>query len=556
MPARQSDIGIAAALDEVFAPWNRGDAPGLAVGVAHRGEVVYRRGFGLASVEAGVANHSTMRMRIGSTTKQFTALAAMLLAEDGRLDVDADIRDVLPELPEFGRTITPRHLMRHTAGLRCHVDLWMLTSGTAAYLPDGEPFDQLKRIRSLNFAPGERMIYCNGGYVLLSHIVERVAGRPLDEVLADRIFRPLGMDDTELMRRDGDIVPRNAILHVKLPTGRFVRGQMMVPLAGDGGIVSTVDDMLIWLRHLGAPVIGTAATWAAMRERPAFTDGALGDYGLGLISRRYRGVTTLGHAGAVIGGMSELIAVPEHDLDITILANRSDANVAVLARKVIDAVLADVLEPPPARPSAEQFVGFAGTYHQPGGGQVFRLGTEGDVPVAEYVGVKTPLAIGMGGELMCSSSTADILFRAGEQGPGGVATLDVIECGIVQPFRRLDAPPDATAAGAPAIAGAYRNDEVPIEADIVVAGGSVTLALQGQYGRVRYVLTPLAVDLWSVAYTDGALPYRHVLEVERRDGRVTAVHLSSARTRRLALARVDPATPTPLRPGGAVDATT
>ncbi|WP_051278044.1 serine hydrolase domain-containing protein [Solimonas flava] len=527
---------LQARLDELFAPQNRGDAPGLTVAVARQGRMLYRRGFGLASIEHGVANRPATRMRIGSTTKQFTCLSVLLLAEEGRLDLDADVRAVLPEMPRFTAPLTARQLMQHSSGLRCHLDLWMLATGSKARLPDGEPYAQLLRLRELNFAPGERMIYCNGGYVVLAQLIERLSGLSLGAFFERRIFKPLRMLDTELLPRDGQLLPGCAGLHVRAGDG-YVRGQIPLPMSGDGGLVSTVDDLLIWLRHMDAPVIGSARSWAAMRAPTRFTGGTEGDYGLGLIRRPYRGVTLLGHAGAVIGGLAECVKVPEHGLDIALLANRSDVPTAELVKRIVDLVLGERLAPPPPRATVAGSAAFEGLYCHAYSGQLLGVVASGEHLAADFAGLKLPLWQ-RGDDLVAAGSVGDVVFRRPAGAADAPGDLDVIECGIAQRFRRLGAAPDALSAGAAALAGRYRSAELPAEAEIFEVDGRWLLGVQARHGRTLYAMTPLDVDLWSIALADGSLPYRQLLTVARDGAQVSGLQLSSLRTRRLAFARV------------------
>ena len=173
---------IAEQLDALFAPWNRTDEPGMVVGVVKDGALLYRRGFGMASLEHGAANTPATRMRIGSITKHFTCLLALLLAEEGELDLDQPIRTYIPELTGPGGDPTLRQLMQHRGGSRCYLDLSFIGHGMSTP-PVGHALEILVRQKSRNFAPGEAMIYNNGGYHLVSIAIERVGGAPFEALL-------------------------------------------------------------------------------------------------------------------------------------------------------------------------------------------------------------------------------------------------------------------------------------------------------------------------------------------------------------------------------------
>jgi D-aminopeptidase len=182
-----------AAIDALVAPLNRSDAPGLVLGIARHGRLLYRRAVGMASLEMGVALTPTTRMRIASTSKHFTAMAVLLLAEDGLLDVEDAVQKYLPELPQLSANgPTLRHLLTHTSGWRGHDELWAIAHGLTFTLP-GPGLPAMARQSELNFEPGTHMVYSNGGYFLLAKIVERVSGQSFNDFLKARLFGPLGM---------------------------------------------------------------------------------------------------------------------------------------------------------------------------------------------------------------------------------------------------------------------------------------------------------------------------------------------------------------------------
>ena len=191
-----AEAAALAAIDALVAPFNRGDAPGMVIGIARNGRLLYRRAVGMASLEMGVANTPTTRMRIASTSKHFTALAVLLLAEDGLLDVEDPVQKHLPEMPALSANgPTLRHLLAHTSGWRGHDELWAIAHGLTFTEP-GPGLPAMARQSELNFEPGTQMVYSNGGYHLLAKIVERVSGQSFNDFLKARIFGPLNMPDT------------------------------------------------------------------------------------------------------------------------------------------------------------------------------------------------------------------------------------------------------------------------------------------------------------------------------------------------------------------------
>lgn len=286
------------ALIALFGPFNRSDAPGVVVGVAIDGKVVLRRAFGMANVELGIALDARTRLRIGSTTKHMACLAALLLQEAGALDIDAPVRRYLPELTGVAGEPTLRSLMNHTSGQRCALDISLLTNGLA--VPQaGYLLDIQRRQTHVNFPAGERMMYCNGGYHLVSLAIERASGQSFGSLLASEIFEPLGMSDTFCLSDDFQIRNRMAACHVKRSDGAYERG--LFPsreILGEGCVVSCVDDMLRWCAHLRAEKsVGSRATWDAMFSSPTFSSGLRSDYMMGLKRTHYRGCELIHHAG-------------------------------------------------------------------------------------------------------------------------------------------------------------------------------------------------------------------------------------------------------------------
>ncbi|MDR3511824.1 MAG: serine hydrolase [Caulobacteraceae bacterium] len=521
---------LARRLEPIFAPYDTPGAPGVTVGVRLGGET-FRRGYGLQSLESGLVNRPDVRVRIGSTTKPFTCLALMLLAEAGAVDLDADVRRWLPELSAGIEPVTARRLMNHTAGVRCHMDLWSLTTGMSARWPDSEPFDLMTRLTSRNFRPGTRVVYSNGGYVLLSRLAERVSGTPFDHLLRERIFIPCGLHDTELLRRDGDLRPRMAGLHVPSGDG-WRRGCLSIPLEGEGGLISTVDDLLDWAGQLSAPRVGSPALWRAMSARTpleASTPGAegLSDYGLGLIMRRHRGLDTLGHAGAVLGARCELLTVPDHDLDLVILANRSDIGLRDLAHRVVDALLGPVIEPPPVRASAADVAPYEGVYVDASTGQFLSLSGEAGGAVVDFGSAKAPLTLGENG-LAFAGALGDMAFRLPEVDGGAGAGLTVVECGVARAFQRLT--PLAATSWPPA--GRYGADDLPAEAVLDVAEDGARLTVQTPFGRVEYRVSPLSQGRWRIEEEKDGAGGWSLLELGQAHGR-PVLWLSTLRTWRL-----------------------
>lgn len=522
------------AIDALIEPWNRSDAPGLVIGVAREGRFRYRRALGLASIESGLANSLTTRMRIGSLSKHFTSLAVLMLAEDGRLDIDGAVRDHIPELPARPEEPTLRQLMAHSGGYRCYLDLSLLTNGLAV-LPEDAPLDYLARQTSANFRAGERMIYCNSGYHLLTLVVERVSGMSFEAFLADRIFAPLGMTDTALLRSDMDLMPGVASLHVANERG-FRRGLFPAPILGEGGLVSTVDDMLRWLGHLRRPDrVGSSSIWRDLLEHSRFSNGTRGQYCLGLTRSTFRGVEVIQHPGGVIGGSAHMLSVPDHGLDLIIMTNRSDINPIELGEKILELLLEGALEPAPAALSAANHGVLIGRYHSQGTGQIYEFADQAGKLTMTMSGSNVlPLVADESGHLVTPRSDAWKVIVPEHKADEPLSLIDIVECGYAESYQRLPAPDTAIAA---ALIGSYYGVDADAAAEILRAGTELFLEIHGRYGRSRFKLEPLGGVLFGYAPADSGTMAAGVLSADEEAGTVSGFCLNSYALRGLPFVR-------------------
>jgi D-aminopeptidase len=546
-----------AAIDALLQPLNRSDAPGLVIGVNQHGRSIYRRGFGMASLELGVTNTPRTRMRLASTSKHFTALAIMLLAEDGKLQIDDPVQKYLPELPSLSHCgPTLRQLMTHTSGWRGHDELWPMANGFALQ-PPGSSLAMMARQSELNFEPGTRMIYSNGGYHLLALIIERLSGLSFAEFLRTRLFEPLGMHDSESVPSLLDVREGLAGLYMPVlgaPAGaraQWTRALYPTEFEGSGSLVSTVDDMLRWLAHLRSEqkTVGSAQSWAQMLTPHTLASGEVLPYGFGLIRHAYRGVEVIHHNGAILGGGSQMLTVPAHGLDITIMSNGCAAVPAAIALKLIDLLLADQL-PETAdavvpRVAAGDFPGLLGkSYHDPESGRLMRF-----AEVAGFLGLSlhgyhvAPLRMRGDtvwlGVLDMATSSFEVEL-AGVDPAQAPTTLAVREGGQVQRFQRLpdNAPIAATLASQ--LGGSYRSADLDAGAQIALDGDMLSLTIQGSHGQLVSRLQPVSNDVLLIIPTDpllAALANSNVLNLDRQGGQVVGLRIDSVRSRHIRFTR-------------------
>lgn len=509
----------AKAVDAVFAAFDNVREPGCSVGIAVDGVPVYRRGFGLASLELPVALTPSIRVRIGSTTKHFACLAFMLLVEEGKASPSDPVRKHMPELSSVADGITMAQLMQHVSGLRCALDLNLQFGGLGRTIPTEEGLALMAAQDSVNFAPGENWSYNNGGYALLSEVVDRLSGKKLAEFLDERIFKPVGMHDTMLRRFDTDLQPNCASLHLPTLTGGWNRGVFPAEVGGEGGMISTVDDMLRWLKHMDAPVVGSKATWDEMRKSAVLKNGHETGYGYGLITSTYRGTRVLHHAGGVIGGASQMLKALDHGLDIIILGNRPIDSMG-LAERVLDAVLPDLEK---AREKPAKAV--SGTWINRKTGQVVQLIDKDGEQLLDAATMPLPTLANEDGSISSIMSLFDLRVRPLDDG-----TLETTEYGHTAKLEKLEGKDGDADAPTGAFASPASQLQVTIERD----GDDVFMGSKTRYGSSRFQLTRLGNQVWKATNITGMPNLGGTLEFDS-DG--NSFLFTSGRTHRLKFVR-------------------
>ena len=347
LPAHSSD-DVRQQVDAVFERYDKPDWPGCALGVIRNGELIYDRGYGMANLEYGIPISSESIFRIGSTSKQFTAFSVLLLEEQGKLSLDDDIRTFLPELPDYGTPITIRHLIHHTSGLRDYLDLMDLTGRSDDdFYRDEDVINILARQKALNFLPGKEYLYSNSGYFLLSQIVRRVTGQTLRQFAAENIFRPLEMENTHYHSDHTHIVKNRASGYAPRKTGGFRISMTTLDIIGDGGVYTSVSDLLLWDRNFYQNKLGQSgqALIKRMIAPGVLNNGKKLDYAFGLTVSSYRGQPTVRHGGGFVGYRAEMLRFPEQEFTVICLCNVSSAKPTQLAREVADIYLGNKLQP-------------------------------------------------------------------------------------------------------------------------------------------------------------------------------------------------------------------
>jgi CubicO group peptidase (beta-lactamase class C family) len=339
-------------IDELFAAIKSANEPGAAVLVLKNGNVAFQRGYGVTDLKTMHRIDPHTNFRLASVTKQFTAMAVMLLVHDGKLHYDTRLADLFPEFPEYGKGIRIRDLLNHTSGLQDYENLMpkYKAKTPAEQIPqiqDAEVFELMKGQKATKFAPGTRWDYSNSGYVALGVIVEKVSGKPFGDFLRERIFLPLKMNQSIAYHKSRNLVPNRAFGHSR-QAGAWRQTDQSPTSAtlGDGGVYSSLADLARWDRALRehallsetemTPAITPARVPNGSAVEP---DGSPAAYGFGWFLNPYRGRARMWHYGETIGFRTAIQRFRDESLTIIILCNRSDLNPTALALKIADLYL-------------------------------------------------------------------------------------------------------------------------------------------------------------------------------------------------------------------------
>ncbi len=506
-------------LDSVFAQWTSTHGPGCTVGVDLAGTRT-TRAYGMANLEYGVPLRPESVVESGSVAKQFTSAAMALLALRGRLSLDDDIRRHLSEVPDFGKPITIRNLLQHTSGLR---DQWALLALQG--FPPGAEVHTLARIldlvqhqQRLNFAPGNEYLYSNTGYALAAIIIQRVSGKPLAEFSRDEFFGPLGMTRTEWRADYRKVVADRATAYSPAPGG-WLQDMPFTNVYGNGGLLTTVDDLLRWNEALTKGTIPGGAELVTLLETPGkLNDGSPIGYGLGLSVGTFRGLRAVTHGGATAGYRTYLARWPTRDLSVAVLCNAGSADAGGAANRIAVRLLGlPATEPAPGPVvaiEATELQSMAGAYRDSTSDQSVTFGAaNGSLTVS--AGGPTATLTPLGGGHFWHPAAGEFRFeRKGEQ-------WEVVQ--YADAWRRFRLEPPSSGAPSPLTdyVGEYRSPELEVTHRIEAEGQNLLLRTRPDDRRS-----------FQPAYRDGFRRGGQTIRFTRdARGRVTGFRVFAGRAR-------------------------
>jgi len=352
-PLQAQSDALTAQVDQVFANWDKPDSPGCALAVIKDGKIIYQRGYGMANLEHDISISPASAFYVGSVSKQFTAFAIALLAQQGKLALDDDVRKYLPELPDYGTPITIRQLIHHTSGLRDYYTLLALAGKRNDEAFDNQVILEIAaRQKELNFKPGTQYFYSNTGYAMLALIAERVSGQSFGAFTEANIFKPLGMTETHFHDDLTRIIKHRADGYAPKPGGGFRLDTPYNERAGNGGLYTTLGDLLKWDQNFYNGRVGGMQLIKQLETPGKLSNGQELDYAFGLGVGRYKGLNAFGHSGALAGYRASLSRFPNQHFSIACLCNLGTIDPWLLASQVAEIYLADQFKAAEASGSA------------------------------------------------------------------------------------------------------------------------------------------------------------------------------------------------------------
>ncbi len=530
-----------AQVDRIFSEYDKPGSPGCALGVLQHGAFLYKRGYGMANLDYGLPITSQTLFDIGSTSKQFAAMAVLLLEQQGKLSLDDPVQKFIPEIPDYSERITIRHLLTHTSGLRDYLTLASISGlGDDDFYTDDDVIRMVSRQRELNFKPGDEFLYSNTGFFLLSQIVKRVTGQSLRQFAEAGMLRPLGMnashfhdDHTEIDRnRATGYSPRDE----GKPGAGFRINMSTLDMIGDGGIYTSVEELAKWDENFYTAKVGGRELLQKMQTPGTLNSGEKLEYGLGLFAGSYRGLKTISHGGSWAGFRAELLRFPEQHFSVICLCNVSSANPTRLARRVADVFLGSRMQPEPQRAQATsqipaaQLEDKAGWYRNPTTSRVMKLEVRQGRLTALPFGLDVPLE--PLGATEFRSTDAPVQVRVKFEAGASPLRMQVLREGQKPEVFEKVSLVQPTAEALQDYVGDYYSPEIDSHYRFELQDGKLHLRLRN---GPKDPLMPTVKDEFQVE----GLTFAFV----RSGGRVRGFHLGAGRVKNICFERVEGAAP-------------
>jgi CubicO group peptidase (beta-lactamase class C family) len=535
--------GLTDKVDRIFTDWNTTSSPGCALAVVKEGRIVYEHGYGMANLELGMAITPQSVFDIGSVSKQITAMAILLLAQENKLSLDDDVRKYLPELPDYGSIITIRHMLHHTSGLRNYDDLFDLQGIPEADLTtDRDAMELILRQRGVNFKAGEEFLYSDTNYFLMSQIVKRVTGQTLRQFGQDRIFGPLQMTSTHFHDDHTMIVPRRATGYAPHKGGGFEIDMSNFEQLGDGSVMTTVEDLSKWDQNFDHPAVGGADAIRQLTKPGTLNNGQPIPYAMGLFLDHYRGLNWIHHSGEWAGYRAALSRFPDQHFSTLVTCNCvGSMSPMMMAQRVADVYLAEEFaraesESSPktsSNASVTNLKQYVGTYWSKKNGAFRKFMLRGDKLIMVAPGMTYDLLPLGGGQFEALEPDIEhkdrYIFHDVKDGSN--FQLEALEGGVPVSYEAVKGPV-LESSHLVDYAGSYANDELRATWTLVVQNGKL---VRKQWMTEDEEIEPAFPDGFIGDLSEG----QFVMHFNRdQSGRVTSFDVATDMVRPMRFIRV------------------
>jgi len=534
-------VTLTAQVDAIFAQYDNRQSPGCAVAVMRTGDIIYKHGYGMADLQHDVPITPSTPFSVASISKVFTGASVALLALEGKLALDDDIRTYLPEMPDYGAPITIRDLVDHTSGIREQQGLLSWAGGRPWDAPNFTEWDVvelLARQRGLNFAPGESMLYSNSNYTLLAVIVKRVSGKTLREFADERIFRPLEMTSTHFHDNHTHLVKGRAAGYLPPREGGGYRiSTSLSEAVGPTGVITTVEDLAKWERNIFEPRVGGSDLIDLLHTRGQLNNGKATNKAFHWEFGEYKGLRTISAGGALGGFSSHYLRFPDQSLSVATLCNLRPVDVSGLSREVAALYLAnDFVETEPAEVtdqsipgaretlvSEEELARYVGLYWDDENESLTRFSVVDGKLTRGGVARLIPLG---NHEFQMVGRPVRFTFSA----PGAGEPLRMqrsYDGGPGQDYAAVLEAETTTATELAQYAGRYYSEELDNSWTFIVHDGQLELS-RGMHNPERIASSRLGADVLQRVFSDTFTGGSHLLRFTRdQGGRVTSFTVST-----------------------------
>jgi CubicO group peptidase (beta-lactamase class C family) len=506
-------------IDNIFSSWNNA-TPGGSILVARGEKIIYHKAFGLADLEHNTPNTTETVFESGSVAKQFVAASVLLLASEGKLSMQDDVRKYIPELPQYNATITIQHLMNHTSGIKDWGSLYSVTGwprATRVYTQE-LALDIICKQNSLNFTPGAEYSYSNSNYVLLAFIVERLSKQSFSDFTRTKFYEPLQMTNTKWRYNFKEVIKNRAIAYAKYKDNWY-QDMPFENVHGPGGMLTITSDLFKWNQLLVKKNVGNDVFASSRVQHGVLNNGNEIVYSGGVSVGIFNGTQEVSHSGATAGYRAWLAYYPEKKLSVVILSNDGSFGPVGAGRQLagifIPAVKTNTIKPKSTIVDETDLKKFAGIYREVRGYDVMNI---------EYKENKLRL-----GSREFSASHQDTLFLDNMRVVFKKKGMLVVNPVSDSSTYKIVMPPDSTARSLQTFAGLYYSKETDANWIVEFKDGSLSVK---QGNLVSFKLIPVFRDAFSTG-NNGLVEFRR-----DKKGKITGLYVSIPRAEKIPFERM------------------